>query len=412
MQLGRALRFIFLWLCARLSLYLINFTPISMKNFIRTTATVLACISFLSCRDDRTGVEITIDGWGDDTVYMVSYIWGDENEKMDTLKADGGRITFMTSKNDTTEIIVCSSLDCTYRPNLEPLVTDSYSVHTVILPGVFEKITGKRTDKGVIYDSDGVELQSQMASEHTNMLPLLNIGDSLNVIIETPNTPYSSLIRAFDAHTSLKNTKDSLRKEYINAHPSSQLSGRYICSLGYDEMPEYANKLNPEVLHGIYKDRIDMALKKAEEYATVQRNKKAIVVGNPAPDFTLVDINGDKRSLSEFRGRYVVIDFWGTWCGWCMKGIPDMKKLYKKYNDKMEIIGIACRDTREKWRKAVSEHDMEWTNLINENDNDVAVLYAVEGYPTKIIVDPEGKILSVSTEESPEFYTAVSELLD
>ena len=50
-----------------------------MKNFIRTTATVLACISFLSCRDDRTGVEITIDGWGDDTVYMVSYIWGDEN---------------------------------------------------------------------------------------------------------------------------------------------------------------------------------------------------------------------------------------------------------------------------------------------------------------------------------------------
>ena len=84
----------------------------------------------------------------------------------------------------------------------------------------------------------------------------------------------------------------------------------------------------------------------------------------------------------------------------------------QKYNDKMEIIGIACRDTRERWRKAVSEHDMEWTNLINENDNDVAVLYAVEGYPTKIIVDPEGKILSVSTEESPEFYTAVSELLD
>lgn len=382
-----------------------------MKKLIRITATALACISILSCRDDRTGVEITVDGWGDDTVYMISYRWGDDAENMDTLKAESGRITFLAPESDTTEVIICAASDCIDRPPHSPLITESYSVHAIILPGVFERITGKRTDEGVTYTSDGVELQSQMASEHTAMLPLLNTDDSLSVIIEDFNAPDSSRNRAFEARRALYDIKDSLRKEYIEAHPSSQLSGRYLCSLGYDDMVEYVSKLNPEVLSGLYKDRITEALKTAEKYAAVKRNKKAIISGNPAPDFTLVDTNGDKISLSQFKGRYVVLDFWGTWCGWCIKGIPEMKKMYDRYRDKIEIIGIACHDTPEAWRKAVAEYGMEWTNLINDDDNDISVLYAVEGYPTKIIVDPEGKIHSVTVGEDPGFYTAVSGLL-
>ncbi len=383
-----------------------------MRNIIRITAIVFLCTGLLSCRNGKTGVEITMDGWGDDTVYMVSYRWGDDVEKTDTLKAERGVITLMTTENDTTEVVLCAASDCIYRPQISPAIPESYSVRTIILPGTFEKISGERTDKGVIYTSDGVELQSHMASEHIRMLPLLNTGDSLNKIIETTDIPDSSLVKAFEARNSLYVKRDNMRKEFIEAHPSAQLSGRYLCSLDYEDMATYADKLSPEVLSGLFKDRIEAKMGKAEKYIAVKRNKEAITAGNPAPDFTLTDINGRKRSLSEFKGRYAVLDFWGTWCGWCLKGIPDMKKMYDRYHDKMGIVGIACHDTPEALRKAVEEHDLKWTNLINEDDNDISVLYAVEGFPTKIVIDPEGTILSVTVGEEPGFYTAVSEILD
>ena len=61
-----------------------------------------------------------------------------------------------------------------------------------------------------------------------------------------------------------------------------------------------------------------------------------------AKDFTLKDINGNDLSLSNLRGKYVVLDFWGSWCGWCMKGLPDMKAAYEKHKDNLEILGIDC----------------------------------------------------------------------
>lgn len=74
----------------------------------------------------------------------------------------------------------------------------------------------------------------------------------------------------------------------------------------------------------------------------------------PAPDFTLKDIQGNDFSLSSAKGKYVILDFWGSWCGWCIKGLPDMKKAYRKYKHKVVFVGIDCNDTEEngnrRWR--------------------------------------------------------------
>ena len=75
--------------------------------------------------------------------------------------------------------------------------------------------------------------------------------------------------------------------------------------------------------------------KEAEERAAKQQ-----ATGVEAPDFTLNDINGKPLSLSSLRGKHVVLDFWGSWCGWCIKGMPQMKEYYAKYKDKLEILGI------------------------------------------------------------------------
>ena len=129
-----------------------------------------------------------------------------------------------------------------------------------------------------------------------------------------------------------------------------------------------------------------------------------------APDFTLNDINGQPLKLSSLRGKYVILDFWGSWCGWCIKGFPKMKEYYKKYAGKFEILGIDCNDPEEKWKAAVERYELPWLHVYNTRDSKVLEQYNIEGFPTKIIVGPDGKIVKTIIGEDPAFYAFLDEL--
>lgn len=132
-----------------------------------------------------------------------------------------------------------------------------------------------------------------------------------------------------------------------------------------------------------------------------------------APDFELPDLQGNPLKLSSLRGKYVVLDFWGSWCIWCIRGIPSMKEAYAKHKDKMEILGIDCRDTEEKWKAAVEEHALPWLQVRCDDDHleQLAMMYNIEGFPTKAVIDPEGKLVKVIVGEDPAFYPFLDELL-
>lgn len=132
--------------------------------------------------------------------------------------------------------------------------------------------------------------------------------------------------------------------------------------------------------------------------------------GSEAPDFTLNDINGKSLTLSSLRGKYVILDFWGSWCIWCVRGIPNMKEYYAKYKDKFEILGIDCGDTEEKWKDAVKQHELPWLHVYNPKGSQVLKDYEVKGFPTKIIVGPDGKIVKTIVGEDPAFYTLLDEM--
>lgn len=87
-----------------------------------------------------------------------------------------------------------------------------------------------------------------------------------------------------------------------------------------------------------------------------------------------------------------------------------MKEYYEKYRDKMEILGIDCHDKEEAWKSAVKEHGLPWLNVRDADNPDVSLLYAIEGYPTKIVVTPKGKIAKIVRGESPVFYEYLDEL--
>lgn len=91
---------------------------------------------------------------------------------------------------------------------------------------------------------------------------------------------------------------------------------------------------------------LEPLLAKAGKYRLIRLAEAKIVAGSPAPDFTLKTADDKNFTLSSLRGKYIVLDFWGSWCGWCIKGIPKMKRYYDRYKSKLEIVGIDCNDTR------------------------------------------------------------------
>ena len=131
-----------------------------------------------------------------------------------------------------------------------------------------------------------------------------------------------------------------------------------------------------------------------------------------APDFELPDLQGNPLKLSSLRGKYVVLDFWGSWCIWCIRGIPHMKEAYSKYKDKMEILGVDCQDTEEKWKAAVEEHQLPWLQVRCPEDylQTLGQQYRIQGFPTKVIIDPQGRLVKVVVGEDPAFYTFLDQL--
>ena len=122
-----------------------------------------------------------------------------------------------------------------------------------------------------------------------------------------------------------------------------------------------------------------------------------------------MNLEGKPVKLSDFRGRWVVIDFWGSWCGWCIKGFPKLKEAYKAAAGKFEVIGVDCRDSEEAWRAAVAKYQLPWVNVYNpEKEGGVLSQYHVAGFPTKAIVNPDGKLVDITVGEDPGFYDKLS----
>ena len=200
---------------------------------------------------------------------------------------------------------------------------------------------------------------------------------------------------------------------FVKTHPNSEASAALIPNLqNLAKMKEAAALLGETVKNGRMKNYYQSVIDQVEEQEKREaESAKKQAAGVEAPDFTLNDINGNPLSLSSLRGKYVILDFWGSWCGWCIKGFPEMKNYYNKYKGKFEILGIDCRDTEQKWKDAVNKHELPWLHVYNPmNSREVTDNFGINGFPTKIIIGPDGKIVKTIVGEDPAFYTLLDEL--
>ena len=203
--------------------------------------------------------------------------------------------------------------------------------------------------------------------------------------------------------------------DYVKAHPKQEAA---LCLLqnvgGLDKMKETYMLLDPSVREGRMKPLYDSWVQSEEERLAAEAQEREAMkkqaAGIEAPAFTLNDINGKPLALASLRGKYVILDFWGSWCIWCIKGFPQMKEYYAKYPGKFEILGIDCNDTEDKWRAAVTKNELPWLHVYCPNDATLLKDYGITGFPTKIIIGPDGKIVKTIVGEDPAFYTLLDEL--
>jgi len=127
---------------------------------------------------------------------------------------------------------------------------------------------------------------------------------------------------------------------------------------------------------------------------------KSVAQGAMAPDFTLMDIDNKPIKLSDYRGKYVLIDFWGSWCGPCIRTHPKLVEMHAKYRNKnFDILGLASeRETSGvRWKNAIEAGGLTWKQVnlaTNATGQDVLKNYNVFGFPTKILINPEGRIIT------------------
>ena len=203
---------------------------------------------------------------------------------------------------------------------------------------------------------------------------------------------------------------DEARMDLVRREPDNIASAYAAIFLPEKESIEAYDMLDESVKNSAIAPVLESFISSNRASLQGKQNWESLKPGVQAPEFKLRNLDGEYMTLASFKGKYVLLDFWGTWCGWCIKGIPDMKEYYAKYKDRIEFVGIDCNDTEEKWKNGVAEHGLPWTNLYNGNGKEIVTAYGVQGYPTKIIIDPEGKIVAKFAGEDPAMYKKLDEL--
>jgi peroxiredoxin len=190
------------------------------------------------------------------------------------------------------------------------------------------------------------------------------------------------------------NERRNLVKSYVEQNPASPIAVYALNQYaGYD--------INTDEVDPLFKN-LPASAKKYPSYKDLEDRltiARSMGIGKPAKDFTQNDTLGNPVSLSSFKGKYVLVDFWASWCGPCRQENPNVVTAFNKYKDKdFTVLGVSLDQPgkQENWLKAIHDDNLTWTHVSDLKfwNNDAAKLYGVRAIPFNVLVDKEGKIVA------------------
>lgn len=338
---------------------------------------------------------IVIEGTAD-VKYNGEYVHIYNNvlkEKHDSTIIANGKFSFTRPFKEATRYMFYSSFEIRTKHGYSPfgiIVDHPSTVHLAADMGNFtkSKITGSAAQD--VYDSYTAKTKPLETAMMDKLYAKYGKAyvDSDNV--DTSTVKFKSLMKDYYA-ASANNAKESnkIAESVIRQNPSSFASVLLLDNICRDltlpELEQLYGSLSSKYKKGYFAQAIEDNIS----------GRKKSAIGSTVEDFTLNDPKNNPIKFSSLKGKYVLIDFWGSWCGPCHKAFPRLKELYGKYHDKgFEILGIATESNNDAWTKDIVKSELPWLQMVDDKASNVSQKqFAVTEYPTTVLIDPDGKII-------------------
>jgi peroxiredoxin len=355
-----------------------------MKNIFRNSAlAIIAALFFVACSDkeEKTGTTIsgTVENPAEQGVITLSKISAGKREVVDTLYLDA---------NNTFESTIETTGPEFYQVNFY-----NSQVATLILDEEDLEIVADGADR-----NGKLEISGSKDMEYMNQLQ--DIMKKQNDEVQAINKEFMAARNAQDDEK-MKNIQDDflLMQEKKKEDIKKQVE-KMLPSLAAIQAMNFFNPNEDFKFMQSVANQIAEAHPKSEmaSFYKKQMDEMAkISVGAQAPDFTMPTPEGEEVSLKDFRGDYVLVDFWAAWCKPCRQENPNIVAAYNKYKDKgFQILGVSLDKKREDWLKAIEADNLEWTQVseLKYWQTPIVQEYKINGIPFSLLLDAEGKIVA------------------